>query len=54
MSATLAPKMSNEPKQTTPKGAEIPVPSRADWEKTLRKLAKPEKPKDSPSDGPEK
>ena len=41
----------DEPKQTTPKGAEIPVPSREDWERTLRKVAKPE-PKGSPPDGP--
>jgi len=39
--------------QTTPKGAEIPVPSREDWERTLRKVANP-KPKDSPPSRPEK
>jgi hypothetical protein len=33
--------MESEPKQTTPKGAEIPVPKRGDWEKVLRKAAKP-------------
>ncbi len=37
--------------QKTPKGAEIPVPKREDWEKTLRKVAKP---KDSPPGSPEK
>jgi hypothetical protein len=40
-----------EAKQTTPKGAEIPVPTREEWEQNLRKLAKP---KDSPSNSPEK
>ncbi|MEX0781882.1 MAG: hypothetical protein WD557_04470 [Dehalococcoidia bacterium] len=38
-------------KQTTPKGAEIPVPTRKDWEQALRKVAKP---KDSPPGGPDK
>ena len=28
--------------QTTPKGTEIPVPSRDDWEKVLRKAATPQ------------
>ena len=28
-------------KQTTPKGAEIPVPTKDDWEKVLRKAANP-------------
>ncbi len=37
-----------EPKQTTPKGAEIPVPKRDDWEKVLRKAVKP---KESVSSG---
>lgn len=30
-----------EPTQTTDKGLEIPVPKRADWDDTLRKIAKP-------------
>ena len=42
-----------ESKQKTPKGAEIPVPTRDDWEQTLRKVAKPE-PKGSTPNGPEK
>lgn len=31
----------DEEKQTTPKGAEIPVPRRKDFTEALRKLAKP-------------
>lgn len=31
----------NDVTQTTPKGAEIPVPAKADWEKVLRKAANP-------------
>lgn len=38
-------------KQTTEKGAEIPVPTRKEWEQALRKVAIP---KESPPDGPEK
>ena len=40
-------------KQKTPKGTEIPVPSKDDWEKVLRKAAKPN-PKGSTTDGPQK
>lgn len=43
----------SEAKQTTPKGADIPVPTRDDWQQTLPKVAKPE-PKRSTPDGPEK
>ena len=35
--------------QTTPKGEEIPVPTRKDWTRALDKVAQP---KDSPKDGP--
>ena len=35
--------------QKTPKGAEIPVPSKAEWEKVLRKAANP---KDSTTSRP--
>lgn len=38
-----------ESKQTTPKGAEIPVPTKGEWEKVLRKAANP---KDSTTDRP--
>jgi hypothetical protein len=38
-----------ESKQTTPKGTEIPVPQKAEWEKVLRKAANP---KDSTTDRP--
>jgi hypothetical protein len=31
----------DEPTQTTPAGAEIPVPTRKDWERTLDKITKP-------------
>ena len=41
----------NEPKQTTPKGAEIPIPTREEWDKVLRKAAKP-KPEGSTPGGP--
>ncbi|MDQ6853704.1 MAG: hypothetical protein M3046_08425 [Actinomycetota bacterium] len=41
----------DEPKQTTPKGAEIPIPKRGDFFKNLRKAAKPKK--DSGDSGPE-
>ncbi len=34
----------DEPKQTTPKGAEIPVPSREDFLRDLRKVAPPPTP----------
>lgn len=37
----------DEEKQTTPKGTEIPVPKRKDWERVLERAAKP---KDSPKD----
>ncbi len=30
-----------EPTQTTPKGLEIPVPTRAEWEANLKKVAPP-------------
>lgn len=43
----------DDQKQTTPKGAEIPIPSRSNWERNLRKVVKP-KPEGSTSDGPEK
>jgi hypothetical protein len=47
-----------EPTQTTPKGAEIPVPTRRDVLRDLAKTAKPRKPKPSGSidaeGGPEK
>jgi hypothetical protein len=33
--------MDSDPKQTTPKGAEIPVPTREQVMRDLRKLAKP-------------
>jgi hypothetical protein len=33
-----------EPKQTTPKGLEIPVPKRKDVMAALRKLVQPKKP----------
>jgi hypothetical protein len=32
---------SDEPKQKTPKGAEIPVPKKSDWERNLEKVTKP-------------
>lgn len=38
-----------ESKQTTPKGAEIPVPTKDEWEKVLRKAANL---KDSTTDRP--
>lgn len=44
--------MSDE-KQKTPKGTEIPVPTREEWERNLRKVAKP-KGQRSTSDDPEK
>lgn len=40
-----------ESTQKTPGGAEIPIPKREDWEKVLRKAAKP---KGSTPSGPEK
>ena len=45
--------------QMTPKGAEIPVPKRDEWEKVLRKAAHPKpkpkpKPKGSTTDRPPK
>jgi hypothetical protein len=30
-----------QPTQTTPKGLEIPVPTRAEWEASLKKVAPP-------------
>jgi hypothetical protein len=36
-----------QPTQTTPKGAEIPVPKRGDFMRDLRKAATPEPPKAS-------
>lgn len=36
----------DEPKQTTPKGAEIPVPTREAFLRDLRKVAPPAKPDD--------
>lgn len=42
-----------EDKQKTPKGAEIPVPTREAWEKSLHKVVKP-KPKGSTTDRPKK
>ena len=41
----------DESKQTTPKGAEIPVPTK---EQVMRDLRKASKPKDSTTDRPEK
>ncbi len=38
---TLAP----EPKQTAPKGLEIPVPTRREFKDALRKMFQPDKPK---------
>lgn len=35
--------MADEPKQTTPKGLEIPVPKRKDVMDALRKLVQPKK-----------
>jgi hypothetical protein len=37
----------DEPKQTTPKGLEIPVPSRDAFLRDLTKVAKPAKPDDA-------
>ena len=45
--------MDGQTKQTTPKGAEIPVPTKDEWEKVLRKAANP-KAKDSTPDRPPK
>ena len=48
--------MADEPTQETPQGHEIPVPSRADVLRDLRKVAKaPERPSDARTDpsGPE-
>jgi hypothetical protein len=41
----------DKPTQKTPKGAEIPVPTRKEWDKVLDKAAKP---KGSTTDGPKK
>jgi hypothetical protein len=38
-----------EPKQKTPKGAEIPVPTRDDFLRDLRKVVAPDKPQDEPA-----
>jgi hypothetical protein len=41
-----------EPKQTTPKGLEIPVPTREEWERNMAKVApKPEPPPSRPDKG---
>jgi hypothetical protein len=41
-----SPPDKSEPKQTTPKGLEIPVPTRDRFLRDLRKVAKPAKPDD--------
>jgi hypothetical protein len=33
-----------EPKQKTPKGHEIPVPKKSDWQRNLEKVTRPAKP----------
>jgi hypothetical protein len=33
-----------EPKQRTPKGLEIPVPTREEWERNMGKIAAPTEP----------
>jgi hypothetical protein len=38
---TDQPPHSAEPTQKTPKGHEIPVPKKADWERNLEKVTKP-------------
>jgi hypothetical protein len=45
----------HEPKQETPKGAKIPIPTRKDFDRILGKIAKPAKrtPKDSTGSPPE-
>jgi len=40
--------MSDEPKQKTPKGHEIPVPEREDFLRNLKKAAKPSTRKSRP------
>jgi hypothetical protein len=34
----------DKPKQTTPKGLEIPVPTREEWERNMGKVAPPPEP----------
>ena len=41
-----------EPAQTTPKGAEIPVPTREEVFRDLGKVARPRKRRDSEPDAP--
>jgi hypothetical protein len=45
--------MSDEPKQRTEKGAEIPIPKRGDFFKNLEKVAKPKEPDESSDGGTE-
>ncbi len=49
----MYPQPMDSDKQTTPKGVAIPTPTRADWEKVLRKAATPN-PDGSTTDGPDK
>ena len=39
---------------TTPKGVEIPVPAKADWEKVLRNAANPKAKDSTPDRSPKK
>ena len=34
-----------EPKQKTPKGYEIPIPKKSDWDRLLKKAATPSSPR---------
>jgi hypothetical protein len=45
------PKEPREPTEKTPKGLTVPVPARADFLASLKKVAKPEKGNDSDSAG---